>query len=68
MESHRFLPQRDSYFLNETADVYTPVLGIRVPMVSPVQILHDLTDCVTTVNTKVFKAFESCLLMFKYQP
>jgi predicted nucleic-acid-binding protein len=55
MESHRFLSQRDSYFLNETADVYTPVLGIRVPMVSPVQILHDLTDCVTTVNTKVSK-------------
>lgn len=30
-------------------------LNIRVPMVSPIQILHDLTDCVTTVNTKVTK-------------
>lgn len=39
-------------------DSYTdnnPMLGIRVPMVSPQQILHDLTDCVTTVNTKVAK-------------
>lgn len=32
-----------------------PVLGVRAPMVSPIQILHDLTDCVTTTNTKISK-------------
>ena len=30
-------------------------LGLFLPFVSPIQILHDLTDCLTTVNTKIAK-------------
>ena len=30
-------------------------LHIKIPIVSPINVLYDLTDCVTTVNTKVSK-------------
>jgi hypothetical protein len=30
-------------------------LGLLIPVVSPIQILHDLADCITTTNTKIAK-------------